>query len=161
MPYYARGGKTDEVTELRDEITHEVNTDAEHLARQVFPRKGKQPDMQRVSTETLDARYRQAYISNDRQWLTSEAQRDPEQFIEVVRRIGVMLPEEIGQGSPLPSLPATGQPMAPELALPPPQGAPAPVSVPVLPAPPGLPLPGAVATPGQPVPMTVPTPGII
>lgn len=153
---YAKSGPSSEVLRLQQEITQEVNTDAQHLSESIFGKRGNMPDMTRVDDDTLTARYRQAYQTQDRKWLVGEAQRDPEQFVKVARRIGVMLPEEIGQGSPPPSLPATSQPMAPDLALPPPQGAPVPV--PALPLPPAPPVVPGVPLPVQPVPMTAPPP---
>lgn len=144
-------GPQNEVLKLQDEITHEVNTDAQHLATSVFGKVGGQPDMQRVTDEQLDSRYRQAYTNNDREWLTQESQRDPDQFIKVARRIGVMKPEEIGQGLPPPPPPPPPPPVAAPAPLPPPGVTPAPV----IPPPPGMNL-GAVAQPAQPVPLTAP-----
>jgi hypothetical protein len=152
---YARTAPTNEVSQLQQEITREVNTDAEHLARSVFGKPGAQPDMARVDDQTIDARFRQAYQTQDRKWLVGEAQRDPEQFVKIARRIGVMLPEE--------SAPTT-QPEALPAALPAPPPSPM-MAAPLPPAPPvvspaPLALPGAVASPGQPVPLTVPAPGV-
>ena len=143
---YARSGPQDEVSQLRDEITHEVNADSEHLAHQIFPRKGKQPDMARVPQGTIESHYRQAYLNQDRKYLLSEAQRDPDQFIEVSRRIGVKLPEEIGQDQAVasPTLPQPAPPAAPATL-------PMPPSVPLPPGPEAavtsLPLPGPVVAP--------------
>jgi len=143
---YARSGPQNEVTKLQQEITREVNTDAEHLARSVFGNPGRMPDMARVNDETLDARFRQAYQAQDRQWLIGEAKRDPEQFVKVARRIGVRLPEELPPPlpEPVPSPMMAAPPAAPPVISPPPSP---------------LALPGAVSAPGQPVPLTVPGPG--
>lgn len=146
-------GPSGEVQKLQSEITAEVNTDAQHLATAVFGKPGAMPDMQRVSDQELTARYRTAYLQEDRQWLTQESQRDPEQFIKTVRQLGVALPEELAPDVPL-------MPPAPTDSLPPAAVAAPPVvaSPPLPPAaltPPGPSL-GAIAQPGQPVPYTVP-----
>jgi len=83
--------KDDDILQLQDEVTREVNGDAQELAKQIFPTRG--PDMARVDNATLDRIYRQKYESGDRQWLHQEAQRDPDQFLKVVERIGVSLPQ--------------------------------------------------------------------
>lgn len=151
----ASSGPSGEIRKLQQEITGEVNADAQHISTAVFGKPGAMPDMRRMSDDELNARYRNAYDNQDRQWLTQEAQRDPEQFVTVARRIGVMLPEEFGQSglpdaAPAPSLPAPAPPMpAPAPVLPP-------IAAPVA----GLPSPGvslgAVAQPAQPVPLTAP-----
>ena len=156
MAYTSSSGPGNEVTKLRDEITHEVNTDAEHIAYSVFGKQGSMPDMRRASDEELAARYRAAYTSNDRQWLVGEAHRDPEQFVKVARSIGVMLPEEFGQPQAVPT-PEPGPPPLPTAPVAPPPPEVPPVAAPVAPTP--APTLGAVAQPGQPVPYTVP-PGI-
>ena len=152
---YARSGPQDEVSQLRDEITHEVNADAAHLAGQIFPRKGKQPDMARVTNEQVEARYRTAYQSNDRKYLLSEAQRDPEQFLAVSERIGARPPAETPP--PLPAAtqpaPAPGPPVStltpppvvpPAVSLPPAGPSPAPLPVATPPAAMAPPVPGGV-----------------
>jgi hypothetical protein len=138
---YARSGPTSEVLELQQEITHEVNTDAEHLARAVFGDPKNMPDIARVDDQTLEARFRAAYQSQDRKWLIGEAQRDPEQFVKVARRIGAMLPQEA---------PPTAT-VAPPMPMP----APMPMAAPPLP-------PAAPVLPVAPVavPPTLPTPGV-
>jgi len=154
-------------TSLQQEITHEVNTDAQHLATSVFGKIGNMPDVQRLPDDVIDARYRQAYQNQDRQWLTQEAQRDPEQFTKVARRIGVLLPEEIPEPpappAPAPTaessmvppamLPQPSPVVAAPAPLPPPPGA---VPAPAMMPPPGVSL-GGVAEPAQPVPLTAPT----
>lgn len=154
---------TGQVLRLQDEITREVNGDAEHIATAVFGKPGDMPDMQRMSDEELDARYRQAYQGQDRQWLTKEAQRDPEQFVKVARRIGVVRPDEMPPPAPTPTpAPALTQPMPalPMPAPPAPVAAPAPVP-PMTPAavPPMIPAglnPGVLAQAGPPMPMPPP-----
>jgi hypothetical protein len=153
----ASSGPSGEIQKLQDEITGEVNADAQHIATSVFGKPGAMPDMRRATDEEVNARYRAAYQSQDRKWLTQEAQRDPEQFLTVARRIGVILPEEIGQSNvappePTPALPPT----PPPVAAPAPAPAPIPGAVPaVVPSPPGVNL-GAVVQPAQPVPLTAP-----
>lgn len=145
---YARSGPTNEVQQLQQEITHEVNTDAEHLASAVFGKPGNMPDLQRMDNATLDARYRTAYQTQDRKFLIAEAQRDPNQFVTVARRIGVQLPAEQPAPAPTPApVPLAPIMPAPPAPLPPPVGSPT------------LPLPGPVATPL--LPPTVPAPGIL
>jgi len=150
-------GPSGEVQRLQEEITREVNTDAQHLATAVFGKPGNMPDMQRLDDDVIDARYKAAYQSGDRKWLVGEAQRDPEQFVKVARRIGVMLPEEVPPGPPalpqpaaMPVPPAPTQPMM----MPPP----APFASSLPPVAPGVPpgMPGPVAPPGPPVMPTVP-----
>jgi hypothetical protein len=146
-------GPQNEVLKLQDEITREVNTDAEHIATSVFGKVGTQPDVQKVTDDQLNSRYRQAYLTNDRAWLTQEAQRDPDQFIKVARRIGVMKPEELGQV--LPQQPPQPPPPPPPVPAPAPLPPPGVTPVPAIPPSPGMNL-GAIAQPAQPVPMTVP-----
>jgi hypothetical protein len=91
------------------------------------------PDTARISDERLDEIYRRAYQRNDRQWLMSEARRDPLQFIKVARRIGVQ--------------PASAAPVAPP--APPAPAAPAAPPVLQMPA-----LPAAPLAPPMPMPQT-------
>ncbi len=151
----ASSGPSGEVQKLQSEITDEVNSDAQHIATAVFGKPGNMPDMRRVSDDELNARYRQAYQNQDTKWLTQEAQRDPEQFVTIARRIGVVLPEELGQvaPAPLPASPAS----PPQAPPPPPPPVPAPAFPPPAPVavPPGINL-GAIAQPAQPVPVTMP-----
>jgi hypothetical protein len=146
---YARKTDQHELVQLRDEITHEVNTDAAHLAEAVFGKIGDQPDIGRVSNEQLDATYRRAYQRDDRAWLQGEARRDPEQFLKVAQRLGVVLPSE----QPPPPPPEPALPM-----VPPPPVAPAPPMLPPPPVagPPVLPLPTGPPVPAQPIAPTVP-----
>ena len=140
----ASSGPSSEVLRLQQEITREVNNDAQHIANSVFGKVGNMPDMARVPDSTLDSRYRMAYLNNDRPYLVSEAQRDPEQFIEVSRRLGVKLPGEVDQAQPvqpaMPSQPAMPPPQPSPLT---PMAMPAPVSPPVLSLPPAGPVPPA------------------
>jgi len=147
-------GPSGQILRLQDEVTREVNGDAQHLATSIFGKPGDMPDVARVPDDVLEARYRQAYQNQDRRWLTQEAQRDPNQFVKVARKIGVMLPEELAKTPPPP--PEQTAP-APAPVMPP--AAPAPV--PALPLPPGLagvpaPAPAPVVMPAPPVPMAQP-----
>jgi hypothetical protein len=143
--------KQDDILQLQDEVTREVNGDAEELARQVFPTRG--PDMSRVSNETLDRVYRQKYEAGDRKWLQAEAQRDPEQFLKVVERIGVTLPTTSVPGEIHPPPDATAIQAPPQLPPGPlPQALD--VSQPQVAA--QLPLPAVPQMPAPPPP-TVPT----
>lgn len=87
---------------LRDSMTREVSNDAFSIASQIF--KGAEPDVARVSTQQLDDRYRQAFMSNDRQYLQQEATRDPAQFLSAMQRLGVTMPpgQELQPEPPLP-----------------------------------------------------------
>src|SRR5215471_5691119 len=87
---------------LRDSMTREVSNDAYAIASQIF--KGPEPDVGRVSNQQLDERYRQAFVSNDRQYLQQEATRDPAQFLASMQRLGVTMPpgQELQPEPPLP-----------------------------------------------------------
>ena len=139
-----------EVALLRDSLTREASNDAYAIAQQIF--KGPQPDVSRVSNEQLDQRYRQAFATDDRQYLGQEATRDPAQFMAAMQRLGVQMPP--GQElSPEPALPKTAKanvpvPKPPESALqqlfPSPEAVPQSAPVPSMPVP--LPAPGAMPT---------------
>ena len=102
---------------LRDSMTREVSNDAYHIATQIFAQ--PQPDMARMSNDQVDARYRQAFESNDREYLSKEAVRDPRQFLESMHRLGVSMPPD--QSVPAqPPLPRPAQAAAP-VPQPPPQ----------------------------------------
>lgn len=119
-----------EVALLRDQITEEVNRDAEVIGTQLFAQAAgrREPDVSRVSEETLRQIYRQKYLAQDREWLTNEAQRDPKQFLRVAQSIGAMLPERLPEtmqpppGS-LPQGPVAPPPTAVPSMLPPGQAA--------------------------------------
>jgi hypothetical protein len=70
---------------LRNALTREVTTDAYNIAGQIF--RGPQPDVSHVSNDELDQRYLQAIHTNDRQYLMSEAARDPTQFLSSMSRL--------------------------------------------------------------------------
>jgi len=114
--------KRNEVEVLRDQITDEVNGDAQVLGRQLFAGPPS-PDLERANDEQLQTLYRAKYQDQDREWLQAEARRDPRQFIKVARQIGVLLPAEM-PSMPMPSLPqpdqlgAPGTPPAPQPAAP-------------------------------------------
>jgi hypothetical protein len=129
-----------EVALLRDQITEEVNRDAEVIGNQLFGQSpdAREPDIAHVSEATLEQRYRQAFLAQDREYLGTEAQRDPQQFMRIAQSIGVVHPD---------NLPPTLQPPAgqnpieaatPLAALPPPV--------------PSLAPPPAAAPPIQPAP---------
>ena len=148
-------GPSGQIQRLQDEITNEVNADAQHIATSVFGKPGNMPDMQKMTDQELDSKYRNAYLNGDRQWLVQESQRDPNQFEKVIQRLGVLLPEDI---PPMPPPPAPPPP-----PLPPPVAAPAPPLPPgVAPAPAPIQPPasvnlGQVISPGQlQAPLTAP-----
>lgn len=139
--------KQHELLQLQDAITQEVNGDAAAIAEQVFGKTAEQPDMASVPNERLDAIYRRAFQTGDRKFLQAEAQRDPRQFMQVAKRLGVQKAPPASPQGPLPAAP-----QAPILPAPP---APAPVpllpgagavGVPPVAGPPSLP-PSAPAAP--------------
>jgi hypothetical protein len=158
-----------EILKLQDEITREVTGDAASIATGVFGDNKNHPDMAQVSNQKLDDLYRQKYQTNDRQWLQSEARRDPQQFLDVAKRIGVSMPQP-GEPSTVVDPNAFGKavmanaaPPAPPV-MPPAMPAALPPPPPVMPAPPAMiaPPPGPVAPPpvilgpnGQPLPPTM------
>jgi hypothetical protein len=111
---------------LRDSLTREVTNDAYAIAHQVF--KGPEGDVSRVSNEQLDERYRQAFLTEDRDYLMAEATRDPAQFLAAMDRIGVQMPpgEEIQPDPPLPKAAKSAAPIpkAPTATQPTTYGAP-------------------------------------
>jgi hypothetical protein len=147
----ATSAKQNEIVALQQEITSEVHRDASSIATGVFGENKNHPDMAQVSNQQLDDLYRAKYQSNDRQWLQAEAKRDPQQFLDVAKRIGVQ-PPNTAPGAP-PIKPAGAQAVdqamtamaAPPPALPPPPVAPP--SPMAAPAPLPMPLPPAAAGP--------------
>ena len=156
---YARSGPRSEVVDLRDEITREVNTDADHLARSIFPHVDAMPDLRRVPNETVDARYKAAYQANDRQWLQQEARRDPEQFLATAKRIGVTKPDAAPNPPTALPQPAAQLPESMPMVLPPtlPMAA---APSPVLPLAPPASLP-PLPVPGPPQPEPLVPPGLV
>jgi hypothetical protein len=149
-------------TVLRDSLTREVTNDAYSIASQIF--KGPHEDVARVSNEQLDARYRQAFMSEDRGYLMAEASRDPAQFLAAMERLGVSMPpgEEIQPDPPLPKAAKSAAPIpkAPAATQPTTYDTPEAVPPPALPAPPpGAPaaMPPMVLPPSPaPVPLQAP-----
>lgn len=151
------GTRTNEITRLQGEITSEIARDAPNIAQGVFGDNKNHPDMAQVSNQHLDDLYRSKYQANDRQWLQAEARRDPQQFLDVAKRIGVQQPPPQPPSVPAPAPvmpPVAPAPVPPAAALPPPPPVAPPVALPppaVAPAPPpailgpnGLPLPPSV-----------------
>lgn len=160
---YARKTNQGELVQLRDEVTHEVNTDAEHLATSIFGDRADQPDMARMPNEQIDALYRAAYQRQDRPFLQAEARRDPEQFLKVTQRLGVSLPPPTPPPvpGPLPT-PALAPPLPAPFAPPPMQAGPVVATpAPVVPAglPPTPPLPLAAPIAGPPA-LAPPVPAV-
>ena len=153
---------------LRDSMTREVSNDAYAISSQIF--KGQESDVARVSNDQVDARYRQAFASGDRQYLMQEAARDPVQFLASMDRLGVTMPpgQQLPQEPKLPSSakPNVPVPKPPESALqqmypspesvpaPPPPTPPMPPPAPALP--PAPPLAAAPAAPPMPPPDVIP-----
>jgi len=148
--------RQNEILKLQSEITQEVTGDARAIAQGVFGDNANHPDMRSVPNQQLDDLYRQKYQANDRQWLQSEARRDPQQFLDVAKRIGVSMP---APGAPPPvDLNAFGQAVMANAAQGPVPAAP--VSMPPAPVPPALPVaPPSAPPPPPPPPLTMP-PGL-
>ena len=89
----ATSPRQNELLQLQNDITSEVQRDAPAIAQGVFGDNKNHPDMANVSNQQYDDLVRQKYMLNDRQWLQAEAQRDPQQFLDVAQRIGVTLPQ--------------------------------------------------------------------
>jgi hypothetical protein len=122
-----------EFLKLQQEITNEVQRDAPAIAQGVFGHNKNHPDMAQVSNQKLDDLYREKYQTNDRAWLQGEARRDPQQFLDVAKRIGVSVPQP-GEPSGVVDPNAFGKAAMANAA---PPAAPAmPVAPPALPAPP-------------------------
>ncbi|HET6316397.1 MAG TPA: hypothetical protein VFG86_08060 [Chloroflexota bacterium] len=92
--------KGNEVEQLQYELANEVKRDAAPIANGVFGNNARHPDMASVSNAELDRIYREAYQRDDRDFLIQEAQRDPQQFLEVTDRIGVPDPPTDMHGKP-------------------------------------------------------------
>jgi hypothetical protein len=153
----ATSAKQNEIVALQQEITSEVHRDASSIATGVFGENKNHPDMAQVSNAQIDDLYRSKYQANDRQWLQAEAKRDPQQFLDVAKRIGVQAPSS-APGAP-PVQPANAfekAMMANAGAAPPPPPAlpPAPVAPPPIPLPPAAvgPPPAILGPNGMPLP---------
>jgi hypothetical protein len=154
-----------EAEQLRNALTREVSNDAYAIAGQIF--KGPEGDVARVSNDQLDARYRQAFASNDRSYLMAEAGRDPAQFMASMQRLGVQMPPDapVETKPPLPQAAKANVPVpkppasALEQLYPAPTAvpAPAPVVPPMVTPPAPVPVPPPTLTP--PVAPPVPPPG--
>jgi hypothetical protein len=148
MPYTTPGTKQNEIVRLQSEITNEIERDAPAIAAGVFGDNKNHPDMAQVSNQQLDDLYRSKYQANDRQWLQAEARRDPQQFLDVAKRIGVQPPS---------AAPGVAPPQSPGAALNKilsnAQSAPAGL-------PPGAPMgvPGSAPAPGIPAALPAPPP---
>lgn len=94
--------KRGELQQFQYEIANEIKRDAAPIARGVFGDNARHPDMATISNGELDQVYRQAYGRNDREWLAKEAQRDPQQFLNVTDRIGIMDPPLDQHQKPMP-----------------------------------------------------------
>jgi hypothetical protein len=136
--------QTNELVALQDEITREITRDAPSIALGVFGNAANHPDVVGLPNQRIDDIYRNAYLNNDRQFLQSEARRDPEQFLKVTDRLGVQMP---APGAPPPT-PLSAQ-AAPTVAAPPPAPVSLPSVAPVPPVPPA-PLPAPVPVSGPP-----------
>ena len=166
----ATSPKQNEILQLRQDITSEVSRDAPEIARGIFGDNANHPDMAQVPNQQLDQLYLSKFRSGtpaDREWLGQEAQRDPQQFLDVAKRIGITIPSE---PAPVDEATATanvsaGPPPAPPVAPPAPAlAAPAPPTLPAAPAPvpvlapppvPAAPPPVILGPNGQPLPPTL------
>jgi hypothetical protein len=94
--------KGSELEQFQYEIANEIRRDAKPIADGVFGNNARHPDMASISNDEMDQMYRDAYVRNDRKFLTQEAQRDPQQFLAVTDRIGVGDPPVDPTGKPIP-----------------------------------------------------------
>jgi hypothetical protein len=149
----ATSAKQNEIVALQQEITNEIHRDASSIATGVFGENKNHPDMAQVSNQQIDDLYRSKYQSNDRQWLQAEAKRDPQQFLDVAKRIGVQPPSSAPGVNPPPRPGADMQAFAANA-----QAALAPGAAMGLPGPaPALPVPAALpAAPPAPAGVVVP-----
>jgi hypothetical protein len=152
--------KKNEVVRLQSEIANEVARDAPEIAQGIFGDNASHPDMAQVSNQQLDQVYRQKFLSgspDDRQWLQTEARRDPAQFLDVAKRIGVAMPPPQPPAPPPPPPMPAPMPMIPPMAT-------SPVPTPMVPPPSPAPVPQPLApgpmTPG-PAPQAGPAPVIL
>jgi hypothetical protein len=150
----ATSAKQNEIVALQQEITSEVHRDAASIATGVFGENKNHPDMAQVSNAQLDDLYRSKYQANDRQWLQAEAKRDPQQFLDVAKRIGVEAPTSAPGAPPVQPANAFEKAMTANAgvalppALPPAPVAPAIAAAPLpIPAAAPVPLPPAAAAP--------------
>lgn len=79
-----------ELESLRDEISAEIDGDAEVLSKELFGDVAT-PDQERVSDPEALAYIHSLYLSGDRQTLLDEARRDPEQFLDISGKLGVIM----------------------------------------------------------------------
>lgn len=159
MVYVPPSAKNNELLKLQNDITSEISRDAPAIAQGIFGDNKNHPDMSQVSNAQLDQIYRQAYQTNDRQFLQQEARRDPQQFLDVAQRIGVTMPPPTPPAAPAatPNVPVPVPMPAPVMPAPaPPAMPPPPVPVPqaALPVPPPVaaPPPAILGPNGQPLP---------
>src|SRR5580765_4920675 len=164
----ATSPKQNELLQLQSEITAEVNRDAPAIAQGVFGDNKNHPDMAQISNDQLDQIYIQHYQQNDRQWLQAEARRDPQQFLDIAKRIGVTAPPPTPPGvtpTPAPTLDAQkmlsnmqANAAAGQAAQGPAAPVVPPVSAPAALPPPALPVAPMVPVGGPPVAPIVPPP---
>jgi len=145
----ATSAKQNEIVALQQEITNEIHRDASSIATGVFGENKNHPDMAQVSNAQIDDLYRSKYQANDRQWLQAEAKRDPQQFLDVAKRIGVQPPDTTPGAPPVQPANAFEKAMMANAGAPPPPALPpAPVApAPIPPAPMPMPLPPAAVGP--------------
>ena len=157
---YRGSAKPGEPQQLRYEITNEISRDAPEIAKGVFGNTARHPDISTVSNAEIDALYRGAYERNDRKFLMDEAQRDPQQFLDVTDRLGIPDPPLGMDGKPSGPPPDALQKAVQNAATPqalPPGAAPGAALGSVAPPAPAA-LPPAAAMPG-PVSSQPPLPG--
>ena len=86
-----------ELLDIQADISQEINGDAPYIAKALFG--DKMPDMGNASDSEALAFMRSKYLANDRQWLTAEAQRDPDQFMRLSKQLGVPVPPPTSPGA--------------------------------------------------------------
>lgn len=83
--------KPHELELIREQLAHEIDGDAEILAKQLFG------DVQPDSDTQTDAQFEQsvlaAFAADDRKWLLDAARANPEPFRKAFYKLGGVLPE--------------------------------------------------------------------
>ena len=155
---YRGSDKRGELQQLQYEITNEIARDAPEIARGVFGNNARHPDMSSISNAEVDQLYRAAYERNDRDFLMQEAQRDPQQFLDVTDRLGVPDPPSDMHGQPMgvdpTALQKAVQQNAATPAVPPTVMAPGAVSGPPASVTPPVAAPAALPMPAAPGPVS-------
>lgn len=79
-----------ELLQLQDEVSQEIDKDGEVLAKELFGK--QQPDAVKVPDDKMAHYIRAAYLTENRPQLQEWAKQDPENFLRIVKQLGVMYP---------------------------------------------------------------------